>query len=166
MGSRMITTHGYARKLQKSVVIAHPVDVVVGVVSNVSEFPRFLPFCYQSAVVEDSIRSDQHMEMFDCVLGFRHMHVEERIKHRVRVDKSSRRVQARANDSVHFHSIQYDWTFDQIEDNISKASLDLHLDMKSMLHAMTFDVMRESIEMKVFEAFMKRVDEVSTTTKP
>ena len=161
---RRITTHGYPRKLTKSVVIPHPLERVQSVVMNVESFPKFLPFCYQSVVIQDSVKSENNVDRFDCVLGFRHINIEEQIKHHVKIEHSAHKILAKAEESTHFYSIQYDWRFDRIEDNISKASLDLHLDLKFMVHAITFDMMKESIEMKVFEAFMKRVDEVSKTT--
>tara|TARA_A100001015_G_scaffold199568_1_gene222828 strand:+ start:2398 stop:3090 length:693 start_codon:yes stop_codon:yes gene_type:complete len=160
---RSITTYGYPRKITKSVVIPHSLERVESVVVDIENFPTFLPFCHESVVIEDSMKSDeiQNVERFDCVLGFRHLNIEEQIKHHVRREKSSNRVLATAVESTHFYSIQYDWRFNRIEDNISKASLDLYLDLKSLVHAMTFDMMKDAIEMKVFEAFMKRVDEVS-----
>ena len=161
--SRSITTYGYPRKITKSVVIPHSLERVESVVIDIENFPTFLPFCHESVVIEDSLKADkdQNVERFDCVLGFRHLNIEEQIKHHVRREKASNRVLATAVESTHFYSIQYDWRFNRIEDNISKASLDLHLDLKSLVHAMTFDMMKDAIEMKVFEAFMKRVDEVS-----
>ena len=75
---------GYSRNLVKSVVIPHSIDIVHEVVSNVGDYSKFLPFCVESSILRESVEQHQDgVASLDCVLGFRHLNVEEKIQHRV-----------------------------------------------------------------------------------
>lgn len=163
---------GHVRTLRKSVVLPHSLERVSGVVADVSRYEEFLPYCTSSYVVRHRDGHDKDAKdrgdddrnpstSFECVLGFKHTaYLNEEIRHRVRVSGPRKdRVEAETEESTHCYAVKYDWRFEEIDRNITKATLDLHLDLKTMLHAMTFDVMREAVETTVFDAFMKRIDE-------
>ena len=152
-------TRGYVKSISKSVAVNHSRSKIYSVVADVSAYRHFLPFCVKSDVDEATrIKDMQGRHIFDCMLEFRHLpHFQESILHRVALD-SPAKIVSQARDTQHCHWIEYDWGFSEIDDHSSQVSLRLELDLKSIAYAMGFDMMRETIEDRVFRAFLERTN--------
>ncbi|KAJ1675539.1 Coenzyme Q-binding protein coq10a, mitochondrial [Spiromyces aspiralis] len=144
------------------------------IVSDVNEYRRFIPWCKQSTLFPDTVKTTyrapsiiggptdpvkcQRMEA-ELVVGFQAF--EERYTSVVTTEKPWK-VTAQAKDGSIFNELKTEWTFRPVTGRTgwTEVSFDIEFEFKSALHAAVSSVVFDSVCQEMVNAFTSRYHQV------
>jgi ribosome-associated toxin RatA of RatAB toxin-antitoxin module len=142
----------YMNKVNKSEEVRHSSAQMYNLVSNIREYPNFLPMCYDIEIFEES--DTDVKASLKIKSGF------------VKLDFSTHNVMVK-NESVHlnlmdgpFKSLTGDWKFETIGDDSCKVSLDMEFAFENKFVEMALGPVFKGLANKMLDSFCKRADEV------
>ena len=146
------------RTFEQQRVVSHPVDRIFGVVADVGRYDEFLPFCTGSRVVqrgEGTLSTEISVGYGPLVSNFSSKVALEPL----------RRVHAVSDPSELLESLEFTWTFKALSERATRLDLALDFEMRSLEHAIMWDLAKDRILQEYVDSFKQRCDLLETAAR-
>jgi len=151
-------TFGGPREFSDERVVPFTQKQLFDLVTNVENYPKFLPFATSSRVLSSRVVSPTETEMeAELAIGFAGM--EEKYTSVVSC-VFPREITATSRDSSVFSELVTKWTFERVDDARSKVVFYIRFGFNNPLHSAMADLAFDKVSGQVLGAFESRCREV------
>lgn len=138
------------RRVHRSALVQHSAEQMFELVNDVEAYPKFLPWCRQSRVLDSS---DTHMraEIGLSLAGISRSFTTRNTLHR------PERIMLHLVDGP-FRHLEGEWQFIALRDDACRVTLDLTFEVSNRLFAMALAPAFEKVGNSLVDAFGQRAD--------
>ncbi|WP_334029410.1 type II toxin-antitoxin system RatA family toxin [Alteromonas sp. P256] len=138
--------------IHRSALVAHSAEAMFNLVNDVESYPKFLPGCADSKVLNNTDKA-MSASLLVSKAGIKQWFTTENVLY------PSERIEMQLVDGP-FRSLSGGWTFSALSDEACKIELNLHFEFANKLAEMAFGKVFNSLASSMVTAFTERAKSV------
>jgi ribosome-associated toxin RatA of RatAB toxin-antitoxin module len=138
--------------IHRSALVAHSAEAMFNLVNDVESYPKFLPGCADSKVLNNTEQA-MSASLLISKAGIKQWFTTENVLY------PAERIEMQLVDGP-FRSLSGGWTFSALSDEACKIELNLHFEFTNKLAEMAFGKVFNSLASSMVTAFTERAKSV------
>jgi ribosome-associated toxin RatA of RatAB toxin-antitoxin module len=138
--------------IHRSALVAHSAEAMFNLVNDVESYPKFLPGCTDSKILNNSEQS-MSASLLVSKAGIKQWFTTENVLY------PGERIEMQLVDGP-FRSLSGGWTFSALSDEACKIELNLHFEFANKLAEMAFGKVFNSLASSMVTAFTERAKSI------